>query len=112
MKNTTHFTDAQLATFPNFVQVLLCKNLTFRFVTNEYHGTPKGRGSYAFVATVGYEGGYETLCDPDDVLFSPSMTYTDAKKWAKTAATELVAKLADQNPDVVFTGEVVLSVQP
>jgi hypothetical protein len=49
---------------------------------------PRGRGSWAFeVATVdGHlaEGPME---------FSPSMTYTDAKKWMRTRATEWVNAL-------------------
>lgn len=50
--------------------------------TSDYtrsHGTnPKGRGGWAF----------STYPNPqlDDVFFTPSMTYSDAKVWAKAHA--------------------------
>jgi hypothetical protein len=51
---------------------------THQFVRS--HGKePKGRGSYAFHI----EGDV-----PDAILWSPSMTLGDAKKWARTAVPE------------------------
>lgn len=51
-----------------------------RIETREYenshgHG-PRGRGSWAF----------QVGSDVTDVLWSPSMTYTEAKKWAREQA--------------------------
>jgi hypothetical protein len=60
--------------------------MPFTFITDEYefsHGrTPRGRGSWAF----------SIHRNPDvmgnDILWSPSMTYADAKRWAKAEAAK------------------------
>lgn len=40
-----------------------------------HSNTPRGRGSWAFATS--------RRADIDDVKLSPSMTYSEAKKWAK-----------------------------
>lgn len=69
---------------------------TFRFNTREFVSShmrqPKGRGSWAFVA--------EVNGDLSDVIFSPSMTLTDAKKWVQSKLAKDVFSL--KADDVVF----------
>lgn len=52
------------------------------FDTREYefsHGkSPRGRGTWAFFPT--------RQCDVMDAMWSPSMTYAEAKRWAKDQA--------------------------
>lgn len=57
-----------------------------RFDTTPYKTThnkePKGRGSWAFAPTAN--------ADAKDMYFSPSMTYTEAKKWFKSQVPDAV----------------------
>ncbi len=55
----------------------LCIN-TDAYKASEGH-TPRGRGSWAFCP----RAKYNTNNYLDYVLFSPSLTYSDAKKWLK-----------------------------
>ena len=53
--------------------------------------TPRGRGSWAFQPTSAYfkNGDY----DSEQTLWSPSMTYTEAKAWARRNAPDGVTAL-------------------
>ena len=77
---------------------------TIDIITNQYvcsHGVqPKGRGSWAFYA---YD--YSTWREVGAPFFVPSMTYADAKVWAKAYAR---ANFASD----VATGCFALSVAP
>ena len=44
-----------------------------------YARSPRGRGSWAFVPMAYHGSGIEV----DHTVLSPSMTYTEAKKWAR-----------------------------
>jgi len=44
-----------------------------------HHRSPRGRGSWAFVPTI-YHGSPIEL---EHTVLSPSMTYTEARKWAR-----------------------------
>lgn len=48
--------------------------------TNSHMDAPKGRGSWAFQI----DG-----ASKDDVIFSPSMTYSEAKSWMRAKVREL-----------------------
>ncbi|MBR9837042.1 MAG: hypothetical protein GYB50_04010 [Rhodobacteraceae bacterium] len=62
------------------------------FDTSAYvssHGRqPKGRGSWAFAT--------DPDADSSEAIFSPSMTYTDAKVWAR-AAHRASGEISDDN---------------
>jgi len=80
------------------------------FRDNDYfksHGkTPKGWGSWAFDLSVEYgDGEWGERPEP---MFSPSMTYTDAKKWAKAEVSKFLVELA--NSGVAVTGTYILEV--
>jgi hypothetical protein len=54
--------------------------MTIEFNTSVFefaHGrAPRGRGSWAFFP--------DRRCRIEDAVFSPSMTYAEAKRWART----------------------------
>ena len=55
--------------------------MTIEFLTDDYEWTyghaPRGRGSWAFAEDRNAD------CLSGNILWSPSMTYTEAKKWAR-----------------------------
>lgn len=62
---------------------------SFEFITTEFqfsHGhTPRGRGSWAFIPADSYHPAKDYL---DLAIWSPSMTYTEAKKWYMDATRD------------------------
>jgi hypothetical protein len=64
------------------------RNVAVEFITDDYvlsHGAPRGRGSWAFSLE------RDTPSTSDEMWFSPSATYTEAKK---LAAAHFRARLA------------------
>ena len=53
--------------------------------------SPRGRGSWAFVPSPYHGSGIEL----DHTVFSPSMTYTEARKWARQRFASIAAEVGD-----------------
>ena len=53
--------------------------------------SPRGRGSWAFVP-MAYHG---SDIEVDQTILSPSMTYTEAKKWARQRFASIATEVGD-----------------
>lgn len=78
---TTNTTDQTPATLNRSSTVVFFDAAPYR----SSHGTmPRGRGSWAF----SFKRDPDLQRDGDEVLWSPSMTYGEAKKWARQQVKE------------------------
>lgn len=74
--------------------------MAVEFNTTDYvfsHGhTPRGRGSWAFFPT--------SACRIEDAIWSPSMTYTEAKRWVKQHPNVVSGSAARGGSIEIFVG--------
>jgi hypothetical protein len=74
--------------------------------TRSHGKTPRGRGCWAFEPTLYSACGQSATAD---IVFSPCMTYTEAKRWAREQVPAMIASV--KVPDSVLISQVIMDAQ-
>jgi len=81
----------------------MANSIKTTFSSNDYqksHGkAPRGFGTWAFSVELESSEGYSAVID--DVFFTPPLSLTEAKKWAKKRLPSYIESLSDHIPDSV-----------